>query len=64
MSQVVLTSVTLGVLKKNGAIEVNSKAIKNVYARAAFESAVDFGEDMAVRGERFWRALSDPANKQ
>ena len=23
---------------------------------------VDFGEDMAVRGERFWRALSDPVS--
>lgn len=64
LSQLVFTSVTLGALKKNGTIQVNSKAIKNEFARSAFETALDLGEDLATRGERFWRAIMDPANKQ
>lgn len=64
ISQIVLTSVTLGALKKNGAIDVHPLAIKNAYARSAFETALDLGEDLATRGERFWNALMDPANKK
>lgn len=64
LGQIVLTSVTLGALKKNGAITVNSKAIKNDIARSAFETALDLGEDLAIRGERFWNAIMDPASKK
>ncbi len=74
---------------------VNSKAIKNEFARSAFETAVsnfqicvdaleikqpcfargdyvselcmrllqlDLGEDLATRGERFWKAIMDPVS--
>lgn len=64
LGQIVLTSVTLGALRKNGAIQVDPKAIKNTFARTAFETALDLGEDLAVRGERFYKAIMDPANRQ
>ncbi|BDA43001.1 hypothetical protein COCOBI_04-0090 [Coccomyxa sp. Obi] len=58
VSQVVFTSLTLGALKRTGAIQVDTSKIKNPTLRSFFATAVDVGEDVVVRGERIWYELS------
>eukprot|EP00891_Asterochloris_glomerata_P004239 jgi/Astpho2/4239/Aster-x0194 len=59
VSQVLLTSITLGALKKNGVITVEPKNIANPQLRTAFGMAVGLGEEVVIQGERFWRSLRD-----
>ncbi|KAK9915429.1 hypothetical protein WJX75_009055 [Coccomyxa subellipsoidea] len=58
VSQVVITSLALGALKRTGAIEVDPSKIKNHTLRSFFATAVDLGEDIVGRGEKIWGELS------
>ncbi|EIE27002.1 hypothetical protein COCSUDRAFT_32328 [Coccomyxa subellipsoidea C-169] len=58
VSQVVITSLTLGALKRTGAVQVDSSKIKNNTLRSFFATAVDLGEDVVERGERIWSELT------
>lgn len=53
-----LTVVVIGVLKRSGVIKVEPRMIKNDTARTMFEAAVDLGESVAEKGEKFWSEVT------
>ncbi|KAG1671672.1 hypothetical protein FOA52_007463 [Chlamydomonas sp. UWO 241] len=52
ITNVVLTTCTLGALKRHGAIVVDGSKIKNEAARMVFIKAVALGEEATLAGER------------
>lgn len=59
LTQAVVTSVTLGAMKRQGLIQVNSKNIENDTARYAMVKLVDLGEDICIFGENLFVSLTN-----
>lgn len=58
VSQVLVTSTVLGALKRTGAIELNTGAVKNDAARRFLVLAVDVGENVATQVERVYTEVT------
>lgn len=59
LTQTFVTSVTLGAMKRQGVIQLNTNSIKNDTARYCLVKLVDFGEDVCIFGEKFVVGLTE-----
>ncbi|KAF8055664.1 BOB1 [Scenedesmus sp. PABB004] len=62
-TQTFVTVVTLGAMKRQGIIQLNTANIKNDTARYCMVKLVDFGEDVCIFSEKFVAGLKDEIDK-
>lgn len=55
---IAVTSLTIGVLKRQGIITLNPDKVKNDGLRTMLTSAVGLGENVALRAENLWHDLT------
>lgn len=58
VSNVVFTSLTMGFLKRQGVLHLQTEKLSNPTLRMVLEKAVDGGEVVIVTAENFWNELS------